>query len=61
MVDEYENAHDTPALWSRLMRQQQSFLKSYECGMMSKETYDSVRDVCFIYPFAWIFDESNEF
>lgn len=46
MVDEYENAHDTTALWSKVNAVNKAALsKSYECGMMSKETYDSVRDM----------------
>lgn len=46
MVDEYENAHDTTALWSKVNAVSKAVLsKSYECGMMSKETYDSVRDM----------------
>lgn len=60
MVDEYENAHDTTALWSKVNAVSKAALsKSYECGMMSKETYDSVRDMYEFYIPLRGFDEKT--
>lgn len=60
MVDEYENAHDTTALWSKANAVSKAVLsKSYECGMMSKETYDSVRDMYEFYIPLRGFDEKT--
>lgn len=60
MVDEYENAHDTTALWSKVNAVSKAVLsKSYECGMMSKETYDSVRDMYEFYIPLRGFDEKR--
>lgn len=60
MVDEYENAHDTTALWSKVNAVSKVVLsKSYECGMMSKETYDSVRDMYEFYIPLRGFDEKT--
>lgn len=60
MVDEYENAHDTTALWSKVNVVSKAVLsKSYECGMMSKETYDSVRDMYEFYIPLRGFDEKT--
>lgn len=60
MVDEYENAHDTIALWSKVNAVSKAVLsKSYECGMMSKETYDSVRDMYEFYIPLRGFDEKT--
>lgn len=60
MVDEYENAHDTTALWSKVNAVSKAILsKSYECGMMSKETYDSVRDMYEFYIPLRGFDEKT--
>ena len=60
MVDEYENAHDTTALWSKVNAVSKAVLsKSYECGMMSKETYDSVRDMYEFYIPLRGFDEKT--
>ncbi len=60
MVDEYENAHDTTALWSKVNAVSKAVLsKSYECGMMSKETYDSVRDMHEFYIPLRGFDEKT--
>ena len=60
MVDEYENLHDTTALWSKVNAVSKAILsKSYECGMMSKETYDSVRDMYEFYIPLRGFDEKT--
>lgn len=60
MVDEYENAHDTTALWSKVNAVSKAILsKSYECGIMSKETYDSVRDMYEFYIPLRGFDEKT--
>lgn len=60
MVDEYENAHDTTALWSKVNAVSKAILsKSYECGVMSKETYDSVRDMYEFYIPLRGFDEKT--
>ena len=60
MVDEYENAHDTTALWSKVNAVSKAVLsKSYECGMMSKETYNSVRDMYEFYIPLRGFDEKT--
>lgn len=60
MVDEYENAHDTTVLWSKVNVVGMAILsKSYECGMMSKETYDSVRDMYEFYIPLRGFDEKT--
>ena len=43
MVDAYEQAHDTTALWKKVNAVSKAILsKSYECGMMSKATFDKV-------------------
>lgn len=60
MVDEYENVQDTTALWSKVNAVSKAILsKSYECGMMSKETYDSVRDMYEFYIPLRGFDEKT--
>lgn len=60
MVDEYENAHDTTVLWSKVNAVGMAILsKSYECGMMSKETYDSVREMYEFYIPLRGFDEKT--
>ena len=60
MVNEYENVHDTTALWSKVNAVSKAILsKSYECGMMSKETYDSVRDMYEFYIPLRGFDEKT--
>lgn len=60
MVDEYENAYDTTVLWSKVNAVGMAILsKSYECGMMSKETYDSVRDMYEFYIPLRGFDEKT--
>lgn len=44
MVEEYENGHDTTALWSKVNAVSAAILsKSYECGMMGKESYENVK------------------
>lgn len=60
MVDEYENAYDTTVLWSKVNVVSKAIIsKSYECGMMSKETYDSVRDMYEFYIPLRGFDEKT--
>ena len=63
MVDEYENAHDTADLWEKVNAVSKAILqKSYECGMMSKETFDKVSNMYEFYIPLRGFDEktSNE-
>ena len=44
LVNDYEAAHDTAALWKRTKDVSNAILsKLYETGMMSKDTYDNVR------------------
>lgn len=46
MVNDYEAAHDTAALWKRTKDVSDAILsKLYETGMMSKDTYDHVRSM----------------
>ena len=46
MMNDYEAAHDTAALWKRTNDVSNAILsKLYETGMMSKETYDHVRSM----------------
>jgi len=43
IVDDYEQAHDTTDLWEKVNAVSKAILqKSYDCGMMSKETFDKV-------------------
>ncbi len=60
MVEEYEAAHDTAALWSRTRAMSGAILsKLYETGMMSKETYDTVRTMYEYYIPLRGFDEKT--
>ena len=60
MVDEYEAAHDTAALWERTKGVSDAILsKLYETGMMSKETYDNVRSMYDYYIPLRGFDEKT--
>ena len=63
MVDDYEQAHETDDLWEKVNAVSKAILqKSYECGMMSKETFDKVSDMYEFYIPLRGFDEktSNE-
>ena len=43
MVEEYEAAHDTADLWEKVKAVNDAILrKQFECGLMSKETYDKI-------------------
>ena len=60
MVDDYENAHDTADLWEKVNAVSKAILKkSYECGMMSKETFDKVSDMYEFYIPLRGFDEKT--
>lgn len=60
MVDEYEDNHDTEELWKKVNAVSDAILsKSYECGMMSKETYDNVSDMYEFYIPLRGFDEKT--
>ena len=60
MVDEYENAHDTADLWEKVNAVSKAILqKSYECGMMSKETFDKVSNMYEFYIPLRGFDEKT--
>lgn len=46
MVNDYEQAHDTTDLWKKVNAASKAILsKSYECGMMSKATFDKISDM----------------
>lgn len=46
MVASYESSHDTTDLWDKVNAVSAATLsKAYECGMMSKETYEHTRDM----------------
>lgn len=46
MVSEYENTHDTTNLWDKVNAVNVAILsKSYECGMMNKDTYEKISDM----------------
>lgn len=60
MVDNYEQAHDTTALWKKVNAVSKAILsKSYECGMMSKETFDKVSGMYDFYIPLRGFDEKT--
>ena len=43
MVEAYESEHDTATLWEKVNAVSKATLKKhYECGMMSKETYEKI-------------------
>lgn len=45
-VNDFESAHNTDALWNRInAATKETLRKNYECGLMSKETYEKVRDM----------------
>lgn len=46
MVDDYEQQHDTTELWGKVNAATKTTLaKLYQCGIMSKETYQKTRDM----------------
>lgn len=60
MVDEYEDNHDTEELWKKVNAVSDAILsKSYECGMMSKETFDKISDMYEFYIPLRGFDEKT--
>ena len=60
MVNDYEAAHDTAALWKRTKDVSNAILsKLYETGMMSKDTYDNVRSMYEYYIPLRGFDEKT--
>lgn len=60
MVDDYEQAHDTTDLWDKVNAVSKAILqKSYDCGMMSKETFDKVSDMYEFYIPLRGFDEKT--
>lgn len=60
MVDDYENAHDTTDLWKKVNAASKAILsKSYECGMMSKATFDKISDMYDFYIPLRGFDEKT--
>lgn len=60
MVDDYEQAHETADLWEKVNAVSKAILqKSYECGMMSKETFDKVSDMYEFYIPLRGFDEKT--
>lgn len=60
MVEEYEQKHDTTNLWEKVNTVTKGILsKSYECGMMNKQTYEKVRDMYQFYIPLRGFDEET--
>lgn len=60
MVEEYEQKHDTSNLWDKVNIVTKGILsKSYECGMMNKQTYEKVRDMYQFYIPLRGFDEET--
>ena len=60
MVDDFEETHDTEELWRRTRSVTDMILsKQYECGMMSKATYDKIRDMYEFYIPLRGFDEKT--
>ena len=60
IVDDYESAHDPADLWKKVNAVSKAILqKSYECGMMSKATYDSISDMYEFYIPLRGFDEKT--
>ena len=46
LVDEFESKHDTTLLWDRInAATKETLRKSYDSGLMNKETYEKVRDM----------------
>lgn len=60
MVSEYENTHDTTNLWDKVNVVNAAILsKSYECGMMDKDTYEKISDMYKYYIPLRGFDETT--
>ena len=60
IVSEYENAHDTTNLWDKVNAVNAAILsKSYECGMMDKDTYEKISDMYKYYIPLRGFDETT--
>ena len=60
MVSEYENTHDTTNLWDKVNAVNAAILsKSYECGMMDKDTYEKIIDMYKYYIPLRGFDETT--
>lgn len=60
MVNDYEQAHDTTDLWKKINAASKAILsKSYECGMMSKATFDKISDMYDFYIPLRGFDEKT--
>ena len=60
MVVDYEQNHDISALWTRVKAVSNAILeKSYECGMMSKETFTKVSNMYEYYIPLRGFDEKT--
>lgn len=60
MVNDYEQAHDTADLWKKVNAVSKAILsKSYECGMMSKATFDKISDMYDFYIPLRGFDEKT--
>lgn len=60
MVASYESNHDTANLWDKVNAVNAATLsKAYECGMMSKETYESVKSMYEYYIPLRGFDEKT--
>lgn len=60
MVSEYENTHDTTNLWDKVNAVNAAILsKSYECGIMDKDTYEKISDMYKYYIPLRGFDETT--
>ncbi|MFR3916713.1 MAG: LPD38 domain-containing protein [Phocaeicola vulgatus] len=60
IIDGYEQAHDTADLWKKVNAVSKAILsKSYECGMMSKATFDKISGMYDFYIPLRGFDEKT--
>ena len=60
IVDDYEQEHETADLWEKINAVSKAILqKSYECGMMSKETFDKISEMYEFYIPLRGFDEKT--
>ena len=60
MVYVYEHSHETAKLWEKVNSVSKSILqKSYECGMMSKETFEKISEMYEFYIPLRGFDEKT--
>lgn len=60
MVDEYESNHDTTDLWNKVNAVNIAILsKSYECGLMDKDTFDNISNMYEFYIPLRGFDEKT--